>query len=112
MKGASWYLWVTENPLTACVRHGVPHGSILGPLLFIAFINDLPLHVSLAQIDLYADDTTLTSAANFDSVGVLQSSPTTAISEVDQWATANKLPLNEGKTKRAYHYWHATFYQN
>ena len=87
-----------ESP-TACVRHGVPQGSILGPLLFIAFINDLPLYVSSAQIDLYADDTTLTSAANFDSVGVLQSSLTTAISEVDQWATANKLPLNEGKTK-------------
>ena len=87
-----------ESP-TACVRHGVPQGSILGPLLFIVFINDLPLHVSSAQIDLYADDTTLTSAANSDSVGVLQSSLTTAISEVDQWATANKLPLNEGKTK-------------
>ena len=87
-----------ESP-TAFVRHGVPQGSILGPLLFIAFINDLPLHVSSAQIDLYADDTTLTSASNSDSVRVLQSSLTTAISEVDQWATANKLPLNEGKTK-------------
>ena len=84
---------------TACVRHGVPQGSILGPLPFIAFINDLPLHVSSAQIDLYADDTKLTCTANFDSVGVLQSLLTTAISEVDQWATANKLPLNESKTK-------------
>jgi len=55
--------------------------------------------VSSVPIDLYADDTTLTSAANFDSVGVLQSSLTTAISEVDQWATANRRPLNEGKTK-------------
>ncbi|KAL9956690.1 hypothetical protein ACROYT_G038209 [Oculina patagonica] len=87
-----------ESP-TACVRHGVPQGSILGPLLFIAFINDLPLHVSSAQIDLYADDTTVTSTANYGSVDFLQSSLTTAISEVDQWATANKLPLNESKTK-------------
>jgi len=48
-----------ESP-TACVRHGVPQGSILGPLIFIAFINDLPLHVSSAQIDFCADDTTVT----------------------------------------------------
>ena len=87
-----------ESP-TACVRHGVPQGSILGPVLFIAFINDLPLHVSSAQIDLNADDTTVTSTANYGSVDILQSSLTTAISEVDQWATANKLPLNESKTK-------------
>ena len=71
----------------------------LDPLLFIAFINVLLLHVSSDQIDLYTDDTTLISAANFDSIGVLQRSLTTAISEVNQWATANKLPLNESKTK-------------
>ena len=77
-----------ESP-TACVPHGVPQGSILGLLLSIAF-NDLPLHVSSAQVALYADDTTLTSAANYESIDVFQSSLTTAISEVDQWATAKK----------------------
>ena len=71
----------------------------MGPLLFIAFINNLPLHVSSAQTDLYADDTTATSTANYGSFDILQSSLTSAISEVDQWATANKLPLNESKTK-------------
>ena len=87
-----------ESP-TACVCHGVPQGSILGPLLFVAYINDVPLHVKCAEIDLYADDTTLASATHYGNVNILQSSLTTAISKVNQWAMANKLPLNETKTK-------------
>ena len=46
----------------ALMLHGVPQGSILGPLFFILFINDLPLYTS-AQLDLYADDTTVTASA-------------------------------------------------
>ena len=41
----------------AMLRHGIPQGSNIGPLFFILFINDLPLHVS-ADVDLYADDMT------------------------------------------------------
>ena len=81
------------------MKHGVPHGSILGPLFFRVFINDLPLHVSSAKIDLYSDDTTITSSADCGSMGRLQESLNTSVSDVFNWALANRLPLNEKKTK-------------
>ena len=52
------HLWVVLSSFRP-VLCDVPQGSILRPLLFLLFINDLPLYTSNICTDLYADDTTL-----------------------------------------------------
>ena len=69
----------------AIMEYGVPQGSILGPLFFIIFTNDLPPHFSL-QVDLYADDTTLTTSAHLNNLPELKLSLNKSTNDVRQWA--------------------------
>ena len=87
----------------APVKHGVPQGSILGPLFFILFINDLPLHVN-SQLDLYADDTTITASVDVSNIAKLEYSLNSSVNYLRIWAEAIKLPPNgsDGYREKAY----------
>ena len=79
------------------ISYGVPQGSILGPLLFLLFINDLPLHTNSVFTDLYADDTTLYDIQ--DSMEQIENNLQTALNSLEIWCKNNGMILNSAKTK-------------
>ncbi len=76
---------------------GVPQGSILGPILFLLYINDLPNCSKLLLFRLFADDTAV--IFKHDNLQHLVDNLNTEISKVNIWLKANKLSLNTDKTK-------------
>jgi hypothetical protein len=83
-----------------CITHGVPQGSILGPLLFLAFINDLPPNIPNSIVDVYADDTTFSSSSHFSVASTeLQVNLQHDIDKLCQWSDKNRMVLNADKTK-------------
>ena len=80
----------------AKVTFGVPQGSILGPLLFSLYVNDLPGIIQDGFISLYADDTAI-CVSDSDPMQV-QYKLETKLALVQQWYQKNKLPLNLSKT--------------
>ena len=78
------------------IQCGVPQGSVLGPLLFLIFINDLPSVSKLFMPILFADDTNLFCTG--DDLDLLVDKINVEMTNVYAWVKANKLSLNVDKT--------------
>lgn len=79
------------------VKHGVPQGSVLGPLLFLIYINDLPNSIISALPFIFADDTALLFIE--DTSKSLQKRMNIDLKLLLKWLKANKISLNVAKTE-------------
>ena len=75
------------------IKCGVPQGSILGPLLFIIYMNDLPNCIEHGHVTMYADDTSSLKSCRDIEENVIRS-----MINICDWLKANKLSLNTTKT--------------
>ena len=82
---------------TQAIRFVVRQGSILGPLLFVLYIDDLLQGLENYSINMYADDTVVyfTNLCTSEIAGVVQDD----LKRVVQWMESSRLILNQGKTK-------------
>ena len=75
---------------------GVPQGSVLGPLLFLIYVNDLPNISKVLQFYLFADDTSIYFES--DNLLTLQKVVNRELRVVRKWLEANRFSLNISKT--------------
>jgi hypothetical protein len=90
------YIAIDEKSETLPITCGVPQGSILGPLLFIIYTNDLPTCLKDSHPILFADDTTVYLKGK--SLNKLYQTMNAELDSLSEWFKTNRLSLNVKKT--------------
>ena len=85
-----------QNSERSSIQYGVPQGSILGPLLFVIYINDMPNINSLVKFFLYADDSNILITADSEAEAYTKLNDLSA--SLIKWVDTNGLFLNLKKT--------------
>ena len=89
---------VRGGSLSLPISHGVPQGSLVGPILFSIFTNDLPSYLPHGRLISYADDTQLLDSALPNDLSVLKKQQEDTLLSVQSYYTSNSLKMNPSKT--------------
>ena len=98
LQDRSQFVTISGKTSDKCsVEHGVPQGSVLGPLLFLIYINDLNLCIRHSKTIHFADDTSLLNCNH--SLRKMNKQVNHDLRLLDEWLRANKISLNTDKTE-------------